>query len=114
MAKLLLTGVDGNLGGYAADILSTLEPKENLIFYGYNPASLEKYAAMDYFAQYDYTRWASTNIQGPEFSAGYRFNKYLQMRARFFISNEIKGYYMMNPEYKKSEDRFRLDFNLSF
>lgn len=75
---------------------------------------MEKYAAMDYFAQYDYTRWASTNIQGPEFSAGYRFNKYLQMRARFFISNEIKGYYMMNPEYKKSEDRFRLDFNLSF
>ena len=46
MAKLLLTGVDGNLGGYAADILLTLEPKENLIFCGYNPASLEKYAAM--------------------------------------------------------------------
>ncbi|WP_322970441.1 hypothetical protein [Faecalibacter sp. LW9] len=35
---------------------------------------MEKYAAMDYFAQYDNARWASTNIQGPEFSAGYRFN----------------------------------------
>ena len=35
--KLLLTGVDGNLGGYAADILLTLEPKENLIYCGYNP-----------------------------------------------------------------------------
>ena len=46
MAKLLLTGVDGNLGGNAADILLTLEPKENLIFCGYNPASLEKYAEM--------------------------------------------------------------------
>ena len=46
MAKLLLTGVDGNLGGVAADILLTLEPKENLIFCGYNPASLEKYAEL--------------------------------------------------------------------
>ena len=46
MTKLLLTGVDGNLGGVAAEILLTLEPKENLIFCGYNPASLEKYAAM--------------------------------------------------------------------
>ncbi|MBQ1341844.1 MAG: NAD(P)H-binding protein [Erysipelotrichaceae bacterium] len=46
MTKLLLTGVDGNLGGVAADILLTLEPKENLIFCGYNPASLEKYSKM--------------------------------------------------------------------
>ncbi len=42
--KLLLTGVDGNLGGYAADILLTLEPKENLVYCGYNPESLVKYA----------------------------------------------------------------------
>ena len=46
MTKLLLTGVDGNLGGHAAEVLLTLEPKENLIFCGYNPASLEKYAEM--------------------------------------------------------------------
>ncbi len=46
MTKLLLTGVDGNLGGYAAEVLLTLEPKENLIFCGYNPASLQKYADM--------------------------------------------------------------------
>lgn len=45
MAKLLLTGVDGNLGGEAARILTTLEPAENLIFCGYNPASLEAWAA---------------------------------------------------------------------
>ena len=36
--------MDGNLGGCAADILMTLEPKENLIYCGYNPASLQKYA----------------------------------------------------------------------
>ena len=46
MTRLLLTGVDGNLGGYAAEVLLTLEPKENLIFCGYNPASLQKYADM--------------------------------------------------------------------
>ena len=42
--KLLLTGVDGNLGSAAAEILLTLEPKENLVFCGYNPDSLKKYA----------------------------------------------------------------------
>ena len=46
MGKLLLTGVDGNLGAEAAKILLTLEPKENLIFCGYNPAALEPYAAL--------------------------------------------------------------------
>lgn len=40
MAKLLLTGVDGNLGQLAADVLLTLEPVENLIFCGYNEESL--------------------------------------------------------------------------
>ena len=43
MAKILLTGVDGNLGQIAADILMELEPKENLIFCGYNQKALEKY-----------------------------------------------------------------------
>lgn len=45
MGKLLLTGVDGNLGGQAAEVLLTLEAPENLIFCGYNEASLAKYAA---------------------------------------------------------------------
>ncbi|MBW3090013.1 NAD(P)H-binding protein [Bifidobacterium miconisargentati] len=45
MGKLILTGVDGNLGGRAADYLLELTDPSNLIFTGYNPASLEKYAA---------------------------------------------------------------------
>ncbi|WP_240544277.1 NAD(P)H-binding protein [Bifidobacterium sp. SO4] len=45
MGKLILTGVDGNLGGQAADYLLELADPSNLIFTGYNPASLEKYAA---------------------------------------------------------------------
>ena len=44
MGKLLLTGVDGNLGQLVADVLLTLEPVENLIFCGYNAESLKKYA----------------------------------------------------------------------
>ena len=42
--ELLLTGVDGNLGETAAEILLTLEPKENLIFCGYSEEALKKYA----------------------------------------------------------------------
>lgn len=44
MSKLLLTGVDGNLGAEAAKILMELENKENLIFCGYNPDALKPYA----------------------------------------------------------------------
>ena len=44
MGKLLLTGVDGNLGTEAAKILMELENKENLIFCGYNPDALKPYA----------------------------------------------------------------------
>lgn len=43
MGKIILTGVDGNLGQIAADILLKLEPKENLVFCGYNEKALEKY-----------------------------------------------------------------------
>ena len=46
MGKLLLTGVDGNLGAEAAKILLELEDKDNLIFCGYNPESLKQYADM--------------------------------------------------------------------
>lgn len=46
MGKLLLTGVDGNLGGYAAEVLRTLEDPSNLIFCGYSQQALDKYAAM--------------------------------------------------------------------
>ncbi|NGZ76496.1 NAD(P)H-binding protein [Saccharibacillus alkalitolerans] len=46
MDKLLLTGVDGNLGGQAAEFLVNLVDKDRLIFCAYNPASLQKYAEM--------------------------------------------------------------------
>ena len=46
MSKILLTGVDGNLGSLAAETLLKLEKKENLIFVAYSPKALEKYKEM--------------------------------------------------------------------
>lgn len=43
MGKILLTGVDGNLGNLAAKVLLKLEKPENLIFCGYNPSSLDEF-----------------------------------------------------------------------
>ena len=75
---------------------------------------MEKYAAMDYFAQYDYARWTSTNIKGPEFSAGYRINKFLQTKMRYFVTQEIKGLDGINPDYRRAANRFRFDLNINF
>jgi len=44
MGKLLLTGVDGNLGKQAAEYLLKLVNKDEIIFCAYNEASLEEYA----------------------------------------------------------------------
>jgi NAD(P)H dehydrogenase (quinone) len=43
MSKLLLTGVDGNLGSLAADYLIELTDKNQLVFGGYSDEALEKY-----------------------------------------------------------------------
>jgi NAD(P)H dehydrogenase (quinone) len=44
MGKLLLTGVDGNLGRQAAEYLLKLVEKDQIIFCAYDPASLQGYA----------------------------------------------------------------------
>ncbi|AWB46584.1 nucleoside-diphosphate sugar epimerase [Paenibacillus sp. CAA11] len=44
MGKLLLTGVDGNLGQQAAKYLLELVDKDQIIFCAYDPASLKEYA----------------------------------------------------------------------
>ncbi|SHK84735.1 NAD(P)H dehydrogenase (quinone) [Anaerocolumna jejuensis DSM 15929] len=43
MGKLLLTGVDGNLGGQAAKYLLEIAGKDQLIFCGYNQDALKEY-----------------------------------------------------------------------
>lgn len=45
MNKLILTGVDGNLGGQAAEYLLTIAEKERLVFCGYDPTSLERFSS---------------------------------------------------------------------
>ncbi|WP_149094399.1 NAD(P)H-binding protein [Paenibacillus terrae] len=44
MGKLLLTGVDGNLGRQAAEYLLKIVEKDQIIFCAYDPASLQEYA----------------------------------------------------------------------
>ncbi|WP_025683418.1 NAD(P)H-binding protein [Paenibacillus maysiensis] len=44
MGKLLLTGVDGNLGRQAAEYLLKLVEKDQIIFCAFDPASLQEYA----------------------------------------------------------------------
>ncbi|MDL4842110.1 Rossmann-fold NAD(P)-binding domain-containing protein [Aquibacillus rhizosphaerae] len=44
MGKLLLTGIDGNLGKQAADYLLEIVDKEQVIFCGYDPTALKEYA----------------------------------------------------------------------
>lgn len=46
MGKLLLTGVDGNLGEMAAEVLLKLAENDQIVFCGYNPEALKKYADM--------------------------------------------------------------------
>lgn len=43
MGKIILTGVDGNLGNQAAKYLLELTSQENLVFCGYDPKSMEKF-----------------------------------------------------------------------
>ena len=46
MGKILLTGVDGNLGGQAARYLLEIADKDQLIFCGYNQKALKEYEDM--------------------------------------------------------------------
>ena len=46
MSKLILTGVDGNLGQEAAKVLMSLEDKDNLVFCGYSEKALKPYQDM--------------------------------------------------------------------
>lgn len=75
---------------------------------------IEKYAAMDYFAQYDFARWASSNIRALEFCLAYRLHKNIALKGRLYTTKEIKGHNAINTDYKRSANRFRLDLNINF
>lgn len=46
MNKVLLTGVDGNLGGYAANTLLKITEQDRLVFGGYSEPALAKYGEL--------------------------------------------------------------------
>lgn len=75
---------------------------------------LEKYAVMDYFAQDDSSRWASSNIKGWETAIAYRLSKFMNLRARWFLTSEIKGLRGVHPDFNRSGNRFRIDVTLNF
>ena len=75
---------------------------------------MQKYAAMDFFAQYDWCRWASSNIQGPELRLGYRINKFMTLTSRTFFTKEIKGLDGNDDSYRRSATRTRLDVGFTF
>lgn len=100
--------------GFIGTVSIGSDAKPKGFYAGISYLYLEKYAAMDYFAQYDFARWASTNIKGPEFAAAYRLNKFLRVKGRLFLTEEIKGMQGVDPSYTRSANRFRLDVNINF
>lgn len=84
--------------------------------YGYS--YIEKYAAMDYFANWDQARWNSTNIKGHEINAGYAFSKNLNFVCRAFFMEDVIGYSKTDVGYTegptRSGNRIRFDLNFKF
>ena len=75
---------------------------------------MQKYAALDFFAQYDLARWASTNVKGPEFMIKYKLNDRISFRNRTFFIKEIKGLNGVDPGFVREGNRTRFDIIINF
>jgi hypothetical protein len=81
---------------------------------------LEKYAAVDYFAQNDWVRWdyssqnspdgRLTNFKGFDIMLGYNISNKMNLILRGFAVNQIIPLGLQ----KETGDRVRLDFNIKF
>ncbi len=81
---------------------------------------LEKYAAVDFFAQNDWARWdyssqgspdgRLTNFKGFEIMAGYSLGKKMNLKIRCFKVDQIKEL----SAAKENGNRVRIDFNIGF
>jgi len=81
---------------------------------------LERYAAVDFLAQNDWTRWnysndgspagRLTNFKGLELQAGYVINKKFKINMRYFIVNQLIPYGIAN----ETGNRIRLDLDIGF
>jgi hypothetical protein len=82
--------------------------------------NLERYAVIDFFAQNDWTRWdysgqgspdgRLTNFQGVEVMGGYVINKYMKLKVRYFMVDQIISY----GEFGETGNRIRLDLDVGF
>ena len=81
---------------------------------------LERYAAVDFLAQNDWTRWdysdqgspagRLTNFKGVEFRVGYVINKNFRLKLRYFVVDQIIPYGIAN----ETGNRVRLDLDIGF
>lgn len=81
---------------------------------------LERYAAVDFLAQNDWARWdyssqgskdgRLTNFKGLEIMAGYRINKSMRLKMRYFMVNQIIPYGVALED----GNRIRLDLDIGF
>jgi len=98
--------------------LGTLQQKHDWTFmltYAY----MERYAAVDFFAQNDWVRWdyssqgspdgRLTNFKGFEFLTGYALAKKINLKLAVFIVDQIIPYGIA----KETGNRVRLDFNIA-
>ncbi len=100
-------------------LLGKLKNKGDFIVGAYY-TYLERYAAVDFLAQNDWVRWdysnqgspdgRLTNFKGLEIMAGYRINKSLKLKMRYFMVDQIVPYGIT----KENGDRIRLDLDIGF
>ncbi len=81
---------------------------------------LERYAAVDFLAQNDWTRWdysdqgspagRLTNFKGVELKAGYVINKNFRINMRYFIVDQLIPFGLAN----ETGNRIRFDLDIGF
>ena len=87
---------------------------------GFTYSYLERFAAVDYFAQNDWVRWdyssqnsndgRLTNFKGLEIMGAYALNKDMNLKVRFFTVDQLISYGIKS----ETGNRIRLDYNFSF
>ncbi|MBV1923908.1 MAG: putative porin [Flavobacteriaceae bacterium] len=87
---------------------------------GFTYSYIERFAAVDYFAQNDWVRWdyssqgsndgRLTNFKGLEIMGGYALNENMNLKIRFFTVDQLISY----GNKTETGNRIRLDYNFSF
>ncbi|MDW5287231.1 putative porin [Formosa sp. PL04] len=104
-------------GGIAMITIGKLDKKKDFLL-KLNYCYMERYAAVDYYAQNDWVRWdyssqgspdgRLTNFKGLEVMGGYAINEKINLKLRFFTVQQILSYGVG----RENGNRIRLDFNV--